>query len=64
MTLELEDHDNTISDIHQTRSRIAERFGHDLVAIVEDAKSRQASSGRTIWRRNPKPSSGPESPAS
>jgi hypothetical protein len=64
MTLEPEDHDTTISDIHQTRSRIAEKFGHDLVAIVKDAKSRQASSGRTIWRRSPNPSSGPESPAS
>jgi hypothetical protein len=64
MTLKSEDRDTTISDIHQTRRRIAEKFGHDLSAIVEDAKNRQASSGHTIWRPSPKPSTGPESAAS
>jgi hypothetical protein len=60
MTLKPENHDTTISDIHQTRRRIAEKFGHDLIAIVEDAKNRQASSGHTIWRPSSKPSTGLE----
>jgi hypothetical protein len=64
MTLKPKDHDTTISDIHRTRRRIAEKFGGDLSAILEDAKKRQESCGHTIWRRSPKPSSGPESPAS
>ena len=40
MTLKPTDHDTTISDIHQTRRRIAEKFGYDLIAIVEDAKNK------------------------
>lgn len=64
MMLKPKDHDTTISDIHRTRRRIAEKFGGDLSAILEDAKKRQENSGHTIWRRRPKPSSGPESPAS
>ena len=40
--------------IHATRRRIAEKFGHDLAAIIEDAHKRQAASGREIWRLKPK----------
>jgi (p)ppGpp synthase/HD superfamily hydrolase len=50
MTQKSSDRDTTIEDIHQTRRRIAEKFGHDLAAIVEDAKQRQASSGHEIWK--------------
>jgi hypothetical protein len=32
----------------------AEKFGHDLAAIIEDAQKRQAVSGREIWRPKPK----------
>ena len=41
---------------HATRRRIAEKFGHDLAAIVQDTKKRQATSGHEIWRPKPKPS--------
>jgi len=54
--------DMTIEDIHATRRRIAEKFGHDLAAIFEDAKKRQATSGHEIWR--PKPKSSGASPSS
>ena len=56
MTQKSPDRDTTIEDIHATRRRIAEKFGHDLAAIVEDARKRQAGSGHEIWRPKPKPS--------
>ncbi len=56
MTQKSPDRDTTIEDIHATRRRIAEKFGHDLAAIVEDARKRQAASGYEIWRPKPKPS--------
>jgi len=56
MTQKSPDRDTTIEDIHATRRRIAEKFGHDLAAIVEDARNRQAASGHEIWRPKPKPS--------
>ena len=56
MTQKSPDRDTTIEDIHATRRRIAEKFGHDLAAIVEDARKRQATSGHEIWRPKPKPS--------
>jgi len=43
--------DTTIDEIHRTRQEIAEKFGGDIAAILEDARSRQAASGRTEWRR-------------
>jgi hypothetical protein len=49
--------DDVIEEIHQTRARIAEKFGGDIAAIVEDARQRQAASGRPLWqRKSPKPS--------
>ena len=54
MTLKSPDRDMTIGDIHATRRRIAEKFGHDLAAIIEDAQKRQAASGREIWQPKPK----------
>ena len=56
MTQKSPDRDTTIEDIHATRRRIAEKFWHDLAAIFEDAKKRQATSGHEIWRPKPKPS--------
>ena len=44
MTQQSPDGDTTSEDIHANRRRIAEKFGHDLAAIVEDAKKRQATS--------------------
>ena len=62
MTQKPSDRDTTIEDIHRTRRRIAEKFGHDLAAIVEDAKQRQASSGHEIWKPEQKSSTTPTGP--
>jgi hypothetical protein len=61
MTQESPDRDTTTEDIHATRRRIAEQFGHNLAAIVEDAKKRQATSGHEIWRPKTKFSAAPPS---
>jgi hypothetical protein len=42
--------DTTIEEIHRTRREIAEKFGGDIAAILEDARKRQAASGRPVWR--------------
>jgi hypothetical protein len=57
MTQTPSERDTTIEDIHRTRRRIAEKFGGDLKAILEDAQKRQAASGREIWRPKAKPHS-------
>jgi len=62
MTQKSPDRDTTIEDIHATRRRIAEKFGHDLAAIVQDAQQRQATSGHEIWRPKPKPSAASPNP--
>jgi len=62
MTQKSPDRDTTIEDIHASRRRIAEKFGHDLVAIVHDAQKRQATSGHEIWRPKPKPSAASPNP--
>ena len=59
MTQKPPDRDTTIEDIHRTRQRIAEQFGNDLAAIVEDARKREATSGHEIWRPKPKSSAAP-----
>lgn len=41
--------DPVLDEIHQTRREISERFGGDLHAILEDARKRQAASGRPVW---------------
>jgi hypothetical protein len=64
MTQSAPDGDSTIEDIHQTRRRIAEKFGGDLKAILEDARKRQAASGREIWRPKAKPKSTTAPPTS
>lgn len=64
MTQSAPDRDSIIEDIHRTRRRIAEKFGGDLLAILEDAKRRQATSGREIWRPKAKPQSTTAPPTS
>ena len=44
------DIDSTIDDIHRTRERLAEKFGGDITAILEDARRRQAASKRPTWQ--------------
>jgi len=44
------DVDTTIEDIHRTRERLAAKFGGDIKAILEDARQRQAASGRPTWQ--------------
>lgn len=43
------DVDTTITDIHRTRERLAEKFGGDIKAILDDARQRQAESRRPTW---------------
>lgn len=42
--------DTIIEAIHRTRQQMAEKFGGDIAAILEDARKRQEASGRAIWR--------------
>lgn len=42
--------DAVIDEIHRTRERMAEKFGGDIARILEDARTRQAASGRPVWR--------------
>lgn len=42
--------DTTIEEIHRTRQRMANKFGGDIAAILEDARKRQAASERPVWR--------------
>ena len=39
-------HDPVIEEIHQTRRNMADKFGGDISAILEDARKRQAEAGR------------------
>jgi hypothetical protein len=41
--------DPVIDEIHRTRERMAEKFGGDIAAILEDARKRQEASGRAVW---------------
>lgn len=62
MTQKSRDRDTTIEDIYATRRRIAEKFGYDLAAIVQDAQKGQATSGHEIWRPKSKPSAASPNP--
>ena len=42
--------DPIIEEIHGIRQQMSENFGGDIAAIMEDARRRQESSGRTIWQ--------------
>ena len=50
MSLKTVNRDSILDEIHRTRQQIAEKFGGDVVAILEDARKRQAASGRPEWR--------------
>ncbi len=41
--------DSVLDEIHQARREISERFGGNLHAILDDARKRQAASGRPVW---------------
>ncbi len=41
--------DPIIDEIHRTRREMSDRFGGDLVAMLDDARRRQESSGRPVW---------------
>jgi len=43
--------DTTIEEIHRVRELMAAKFDGDIAAILEDARKRQAASGRAIWQR-------------
>ena len=43
--------DTIIQDLHRIRKMLSDRFQGDLSAIVEDARKRQAASGRRIIER-------------
>jgi len=42
--------DTIVEEIHRTRRRMADKFGGDIAAILEDARKRQAASGRPVWQ--------------
>ena len=50
MTQKKNNRDTIIEEIHRTRQRMAEQFGGDIAAILEDARKRQAASGRPVWQ--------------
>ena len=59
MNQETTNRDPVLDEIHRTRQRMAEKLGGDIAAILEDARNRQADSGRTVWLG---PSSNEQSP--
>jgi hypothetical protein len=50
MTPKTKNRDTILDEIHQTRRKMAEKFGGDIAAILEDARKRQEASGRAIWQ--------------
>ena len=52
--------DTTIEEIHRIREQMADKFGGDIAAILEDARKRQAASGRRVWK-GPSSSEGTQS---
>ena len=50
MTPKNNSRDTTIEEIHRTRERMADQFGGDIAAILDDARKRQSASGRAVWR--------------
>jgi hypothetical protein len=47
--------DPIIDEIHRILEQMAEKFGYDITAILEDARKRQEASGRAIWQGPSKP---------
>ena len=50
MTSKTVTRDPILDEIHRTRQQIAEKFGGDITAILEDAWKRQAASGHPEWQ--------------
>jgi hypothetical protein len=50
MTPKKSKRDTTIEDIHRQRQEMAEKFGGNIAAILEDARKRQEASGRAVWQ--------------
>lgn len=50
MNKKLTNRDTIIEAIHRTRQQMAEKFGGDIAAILDDARKRQNASGRAIWQ--------------
>jgi hypothetical protein len=46
--------DPIVEEVHRTREEIGKRFNNDLSAICEDARKRQAESGRKAVQRPPR----------
>ena len=57
MTQDNINRDPVMDEIHRTREQIADKFGGDIARILEDARTRQAASGRAVWR-GPSPNKG------
>lgn len=49
------DKDTIVAEVRQAREALAERFNHDLRAMIEDARKRQAIGGRRVVSFPPKP---------
>jgi hypothetical protein len=47
--------DPIIAEIRQAREALAARFNYDLHAMIQDARQRQAASGRRVVSFAPKP---------
>jgi hypothetical protein len=47
--------DSVVAEVRRAREEIAKRFNYDLRAIIEDARNRQALSGRKVVSFPPRP---------
>ena len=47
--------DSIIAEVRKAREEIAKRFNYDLRAIIDDARNRQALSGRKVVSFPPRP---------
>jgi hypothetical protein len=47
--------DPIVAEVRRAREEIAKRFNYDLRAMVEDARKRQAESGRQVVSFPPRP---------
>jgi hypothetical protein len=51
--------DTIVAEVRQARDALAKRFDYDLRAMLQDAKARQASSGRLVVSFPPRPARKP-----
>ena len=47
--------DSIVAEVRQARDALAKRFNYDLRAILQDARKRQAASGRKVVSFPPRP---------